>query len=192
MDDRGFHKLKALIEALLFVAPAPLSIRRICEVTDVQEKETVKIALNMLSREMARADRGLELVQVAGGWRIQTKRDFANKIRALRQGPPQRLSRAGLETLAIIAYRQPVTRAEIEQARGVDSSGTIRHLLDKRLIRIAGRKDVPGRPLLYGTTRRFLEVFQLNDLNTLPSCSELKPAGENRQRFLFEQSEKEQ
>ncbi len=189
MDEKVPGELKALLEALLFASPSPLSTKRICEIVSTVDSAQVRHTLSVLRREMSQSNRGIELVRAAGGWRIQTKPEFKDKVRMLVQKPPQRLSRAALETLAVIAYKQPVTRVEIEQARGVDSSATIRYLLDKRLIRIIGRKDVPGRPLIYGTTKRFLEVFQLNDLSALPSHRELKPAGNERQARLFDLNE---
>jgi len=184
MEGKDPGELQGAVEALLFASPAPLSVRRICEIIPWADREGVKDAISLLARKMNQPGRGIELVEAAGGWRIQTRARFAEYVRMLRQRPAQRLSRAALETLAIIAYRQPVTRAEIEKTRGVDSSGTIRFLLEKRLIRITGRKDVPGRPLIYGTTRRFLEVFQLRDLKALPSRNELGDEKE-RQRPLF-------
>ncbi len=184
MEGKDPGELQGAVEALLFASPAPLSVRRICEIIPWADREGVRDAISLLARKMNQPGRGIELVEAAGGWRIQTRAGFAEYVRMLRQRPAQRLSRAALETLAIIAYRQPVTRAEIEKTRGVDSSGTIRFLLEKRLIRITGRKDVPGRPLIYGTTRRFLEVFQLRDLKALPSRNELGDEKE-RQRPLF-------
>ncbi len=186
MGEKVQGEVQAKIEALLFVSPAPLTLKRMCEIISGVEKDEVREILDKLKKETSRPDRGVELVETAGGWRLQTKAKFRQEVQRLRQRAPQRLSRAALETLAIIAYKQPVTRAEIEQARGVDSSGTIRYLLDKRLIRIIGRKDVPGRPLLYGTTKFFLEVFQLKDLSALPSHRELKAPGQGQQIPLFE------
>ena len=191
MEEKDRPDLKAVIEALLFAAPAPLSIRRIHEIVPGVERARIKEAILLLAHEMMHGERGIELVEAAGGWRIQTRPRFKRYVHMLCQRPPYRLSRAALETLAVIAYRQPVTRAEIEQTRGVDSSGTLRYLLDKKLIRITGRKDVPGRPLIYGTTRRFLEVFQLRDLSALPSHKELKPAEGPAQIPLFELPEPE-
>ncbi len=185
MNGKDPGELKGAVEALLFASPAPLTPKRICQLMPGADRDVVKEAISLLARDINQPGRGIELVETAGGWRIQTRPEFADKIRLLRRKPAQRLSRAALETLAIIAYRQPVTRAEIEKTRGVDSSGTIRFLLEKRLIRITGRKDVPGRPLIYGTTRRFLEVFQLRDLKALPSQKELGP-GKELQRRLFE------
>jgi len=192
MEEKAAGDLKAVLEALLFAAPAPLAIKRICEIVPLAEKGQVKETLSVLAREMARPGRGIELVEVAGGWRIQTRPAFRKQVLLLRQRSAHRLSRASLETLAVIAYKQPVTRAEIEQARGDDSSGTIRYLLDRKLIRITGRKDLPGRPLIYGTTRHFLEVFQLRSLTDLPSHRELRSEGRERQIPLFDLTEPDQ
>ncbi len=186
MERQDLDNLKAAVEALLFAASAPLSIRRICEILGLADRARVKQALSFLADDMARPSRGVELVEVAGGWRMQTRPDFAQILMKLRQGSPaRRLSQAAMETLAVIAYRQPVTRAEIEQARGVDSIGTIRNLIDRKLVRIAGRKNIPGNPLLYRTTRHFLEVFQLKHIGDLPSYEELNPSGSERQAALF-------
>ncbi|MFN3535201.1 MAG: SMC-Scp complex subunit ScpB, partial [Desulfatiglandales bacterium] len=115
------------------------------------------------------------LVEVAGGFQFRTKEEFSVFIQRLYRSSPYRLSEAALETLAIIAYRQPISRGEIEELRGVDVSHILKVLLEKGLVRVAGRKEVPGRPLLYGTTKRFLEVFGLKDISHLPQIEELAP-----------------
>jgi segregation and condensation protein B len=174
MGDLPPEDLTALVEALIFVSPGPISLRKMCEIIPEAGKREIRLALDSLAERLnSDSSRGIELVEAAGGWRFQTRQAYRPWIQRLRQNAPQKLSRASMETLALIVYRQPVTRSEIEQVRGVDSAGPIRHLLKKRLITITGRKPVPGRPLLYGTTRHFLEVFQLKDLNALPSHEEL-------------------
>ena len=166
--------LTALVEALIFVSPDAISIERLCKIIPEAGRREIRQSLDSLAERInSDGSRGIELVEAAGGWRLQTRQAWRPWIQRLRQKAPQRLSRASLETLALIAYRQPVTRSEIEQVRGVDSVAPIRHLLRKRLITITGRKPVPGRPLLYGTTGRFLKVFQLKDLDALPSHEEL-------------------
>ncbi len=181
-------KLTAIVEAVLFCSDHPVPVRRLCELIPEAERRQIIEALEALRYRYSGQDRGIELVEAAGGWRLQTKADYALWIQRAAKRSPERLSRAAMETLAAIAYHQPVTRAEIERLRGVDSSGTIRGLLDRKLIRIAGRKDVPGRPLLYATTRRFLELFQLENLDSLPTIRELKEfskASEDQQLPLF-------
>ncbi len=165
--------LKAIIEAVLFTAGGPLTLSSLCKHLPEYSRAEIKTALKELTRDYDAKSRGMELVQVAGGYRLQTRRELKKWILRLKRVPPLRLSKASLETLALIAYRQPATRAEIEEIRGVDSSGTLRFLLEKKLIRISGRKSVPGRPLLYQTTRHFLQIFQLDDLSSMPTIKEL-------------------
>jgi len=164
-------ELKRIVEALLFVSDAPLKLERLIEITG-GERAQVKQALEQLSGEMQEGGRGIQLAEVAGGFQLRSKPECAEWIRMLGSTRPFRFSRAALESLAIIAYRQPITRAEIDYLRGVDSGGVVKTLLDKRLIRILGKKDVPGRPLIYGTTREFLELFGLHDLSALPTLKE--------------------
>ena len=129
-------------------------------------------SLQELTGLYAQKESGLQLEEVAEGFQFRTRPESADYIQKLIHSRPYRFSRAALETLAIIAYRQPVTRAEVEYLRGVDSGGVFKTLLEKQLIRILGKKDVPGRPLIYGTTREFLEFFGLRDLSTLPTLKE--------------------
>ncbi len=166
--------LTAVVEALLFAAARPLTVAELAEAAEADSREEVRHALTLLAERLQATGSALELVEVAGGWRLQTRPPFAPWIKRLLRRAPRRMSRAALETLALIAYRQPITRAEIEAVRGVDSSGTIRFLLDQGLVRMAGRKEAVGRPILYATTRRFLELFQLKDLKELPSPRELE------------------
>ncbi|MEJ2200528.1 MAG: SMC-Scp complex subunit ScpB [Desulfuromonadaceae bacterium] len=164
--------LKPIIEALIFVSEAPVTLAQIAEVLD-EEKNRVLPLLRQLSEEYAAAGRGILLEQVAGGYQFRTRPEYAEWVRRLSRNKPFRFSRAALETLAIIAYRQPIIRAEIEYLRGVDSGGVLKTLLDKRLVRILGKKDVPGRPMIYGTSKEFLEFFGLKDLAGLPTLKEL-------------------
>ena len=163
--------LKALIEGLLLVADGPVRPDRIALLLEIEERQA-KTLLQELQQDYERGRRGFALALVDGGFQLRTRPEHAEWIRAFRKSRPFRFSRAALETLAIVAYRQPVTRAEIDYLRGVDSGGVIRTLLDKRLIRILGKKDVPGKPLIYGTSREFLELFGLNDLTGLPTLKE--------------------
>ena len=164
----------AAAEAVLFAAGRPVSMRNLCSALDEFDPSQVRAALQALSARYDRPGCGIELAEVAGGYVVRTKPSQKRFVIKARQKSPARLSRAAMETLALVAYKQPVTRAEIEAIRGVDSSGTLRFLMERRLVRIQGRKDVPGRPLLYGTTRYFLELFQLKDLKSLPDSTELK------------------
>lgn len=162
---------KPIIEALLFVSDSPLKIEQIVEVLDVERPVVVPL-LRQLSSEYASAGRGILLEETAGGYQFRTRPEYAEWVRRLSRNKPFRFSRAALETLAIIAYRQPIIRAEIEYLRGVDSGGVLKTLLDKHLVRILGKKDVPGRPMIYGTSRDFLELFGLKDLSGLPTLKE--------------------
>lgn len=167
-------EIRAVLEALLFVAPEPLSVDRMAELFDGVAREEVSEALIEVRDELEVRDSGLLLVEVAGGWQMVTRPQYAAWVRRLLSKAPARLSRAGLETLAIIAYRQPITRAEVEQVRGVDCGGSIKTLLERRLVRMLGRMDVAGRPIMYGTTQEFLQYFGLKDLGQLPSLKEFQ------------------
>jgi segregation and condensation protein B len=166
------QEIKPIVESLLFAAGAPVSLRRLAEVIGVAQAE-IKPALVLLQADYAAPGRGIALAEVAGGYQLRTVADYVEYVKTLIREKPNRLSRAALETLAIIAYRQPITKAEIEVVRGVDADGVLNSLLTKKLIRVLGRKDVPGRPWVYGTTPQFLELFGLNDLNSLPPLPEI-------------------
>jgi segregation and condensation protein B len=165
---------KAIIEALVFAAEMPLSVERIAEILTGTEKAAVSVALQELARDYEEREGGIQLQSVAGGYQFRTRADLSAWVKKLRTVRPPGLTPAALETLAIIAYRQPVVKADIDRFRGVDTAGSLRGLLEKKLARIVGRKDVPGKPILYGTTRKFLEVFNLQDLSALPTLRELK------------------
>jgi segregation and condensation protein B len=166
--------IKSIIESLLFVADGPLTIQRLGEVLEGVEKEDVRLTLDELQAELENSRRGVRLVEVAGGYQLRTAKVNADWVKKFLGGRPPRMGRATLETLAIIAYRQPITRAEIEAIRGVDVDGVINTLLDRSLIRAVARKDVPGRPFLYGTTPEFLQLFNLKDLTHLPTLKEME------------------
>jgi segregation and condensation protein B len=171
--DEDLGRLPALLESLLFAAAAPVPVARLVEALDGPGRAEVVRALEQLAAHYEREGRGLRLAQVAGGWQLRTPAEHGPWVRRLLRERPPRLSRPMLETLAIIAYRQPCTRVEIEAVRGVDADAVLSTLLERRLIRIAGRKEAPGRPLLYTTTRDFLEVFGLPDLGALPPLRDL-------------------
>jgi segregation and condensation protein B len=166
--------IRSIIESLLFVADGPLTIQRLGEVLEGAEKEDVRPILDELQAELENGRRGVRLVEVAGGYQLRTAKVNADWVKKFLGGRPARMGRATLETLAIIAYRQPITRAEIEAIRGVDVDGVINTLLDRSLIRAVARKDVPGRPFLYGTTPEFLQLFNLKDLTHLPTLKEME------------------
>jgi len=167
-------RLKGILEALIFCSESPLSLERMVSLVDGADRREVKRAVEELVLEYRNRQGGLEIVEVAGGFQVRTRPEFAAWVAKLRQQKPARLSRAALEALAIVAYRQPVTRAEIEAIRGVDCAAAIGSLLEKRLVRIVGRKEVPGRPILYGTTQEFLELFGLKNLKSLPTLREIE------------------
>jgi segregation and condensation protein B len=166
--------LMPVLEALLFAAGEPLSLEEMQAAVPEEERTAVEPALRLLERAYDDA-RGLQILRVAGGYRMATRSAFDRYIRALfRQRNRHRLGRAALETLAIVAYRQPVTGPEISEIRGKDSSAVLKGLLEKRLLRITGRKRVVGKPFLYGTTRQFLMHFGLNSLDDLPEMTEFE------------------
>lgn len=164
---------KRIVEALILAAGEPLTAARLAQaVPRLTPARARELALE-LRADYEREGRGFELAEVAGGFQLRTRPELAEFVQRLEQERPARLSRAALETLAVIAYRQPATRAEVEHVRGVDCGPVMRSLLERHLVRIAGHREVPGRPMLYGTTRRFLEVFGLASLEDLPSLRDL-------------------
>ncbi len=166
-------EIRAVLEALIFASPQPITAREITHVMGGVPKDAWQAALAELAADYARDGRGLQLVEVAGGWQITTRPEYNDWVRELLDPKtPTRLSIQALETLAVVAYKQPVTLPEIIDLRGVKSGGVIKTLLEKRLIRIVGRKEVVGRPMLYGTTKQFLLHFGLKDLAELPRIEE--------------------
>jgi len=165
--------VKSIVESLLFVADGPQTLQRFGEVLDGVDKETIQAVLKELQAECETQRRGVRLVEVAGGYQLRTAKVNADWVKKFLGGRPARMGKATLETLAIIAYRQPITKAEIEAIRGVDVDGVITTLLERNLIRAVARKDIPGRPFLYGTTPEFLQLFNLKDLTHLPTLKEI-------------------
>lgn len=178
-------RLKAILESLLFAAGGPVTLAQLVTVLETVPRDTIRLVLADLASAYMANGRGLVLEEVANGYQLRTAKEHAFYVRKLLAAKPPRLSRPLLETLAIIAYRQPVTRPEIEQLRGVDCGGVIDTLIERRLIKIGGRKEAPGRPLVYATTAEFLEVFSLKDIGSLPDLEEFQAIDE--QRALFEQ-----
>jgi segregation and condensation protein B len=167
------ERLVAIVESVLFAAGEPLTLARLADAVPGPSRAELRGALAALAERGAREGRGVRLMEVAGGYQLRTAPEYAQWVRRLFQQKPWRLTRATLETLAIVAYKQPITRAEIEAIRGVDVDSVLASLLSRKLVRIVGRKEVVGRPLIYGTTRQFLEVFGLRDLGSLPALSEV-------------------
>ena len=177
MTNQTETDLSSVLEAILFAAERPLSLIELSEVIRTVEEvtiepESIQALLEGVRAKLEAEGRGFDLVPVAGGWEFRTRATYADYVHVLFKRKPQRLHRAGLEVLAIIAYRQPVTRPEIDDIRGVDSSNTLRQLLERNLIRILGKSDEVGRPLIYGTTPDFLSFFGMQALSELPTLRE--------------------
>lgn len=169
-------QLKAIVEALIFASPDPLTMKALAKVLDGESPEALAIAVASLEQDYA-GEGGLQLVQVAGGYQIVTRPDLHEWVRRLfHERTTQKLSVAALETLAVIAYKQPITAAEIAEVRGVNTSGVLGTLIDRKLVKIVGRKQVVGRPFMYATTREFLNRFGLRDLNDLPKVEDMADA----------------
>jgi len=170
-DERA--QRKRILEALLFVSDKPLSADTISKAAEMKHSE-IKELFEDLRSDYSERNSAVTVVEIAGGYQMVTDPDLAPWVRRLKNiNQASKLSQASLETLAIIAYKQPITKVEIDQLRGVNSEGAVRGLLEKRLIKILGKKDVPGRPFLYGTSREFLQYFGLNSLVELPPIADL-------------------
>ncbi len=174
------NEQRRVVEALILASPEPISAARLAEIVPGCKPGDAKDLVNELNTQYQEQDRSFEVWEVAGGYQIRTRAEFSGYLQQLQKHRPLRLSRAALDTLSIVAYKQPATRAEIEEIRGVDAGAVLKGLLDRRLVRIAGQREVPGRPMLYGTTRRFLEVFGLDSLKALPNLRELKDLADQR------------
>jgi segregation and condensation protein B len=169
------EKLKLVIEALLFASDSPLAVRELEELLESVPKGGILKAIEELSQDYDARPNAFKIMQVAGGFQVCTREEYSSWLEKLKRSRrTTRLSRAALETAAIIAYKQPVTKVVIEEIRGVDSTATLHTLLERGLVTIKGRAPSVGRPLLYGTTRQFLLHFGLNELEELPKLSELK------------------
>lgn len=167
-------ELVALVEALIFVSDEPLSVKLLAEVLD-EDRESVQAAVEELKSEYEERESGLQIRDIAGGWQIATRTEFHDEVRRyLKTRPSAKLSLAALETLAVIAYKQPVTVPEILEIRGVQSASAIKTLLDKKLITAKGRKETVGKPMMYGTSKDFLIQFGLKDLSELPSIEDFE------------------
>ncbi len=165
---------RSIAEALILASPEPIPPARLAKLIPRCTPSKAQILVDELNAEYVAQQRAFEICEVAGGYQMRTHSEFASYLRQLRNARPLRLSDAALETLAIVAYRQPVTRAEVENVRGVDAGPVMRNLLERKLVKLAGHREVPGRPMLYATTKRFLELFGLAQLEDLPTLRELE------------------
>jgi segregation and condensation protein B len=165
--------LKSIVESLIFVSDVPLTLDRLCSVLEEHDRGEIRAALDSLRDDYGR-ERGIFLDEVAGGYQFRSRPENADYLRRLTRSKTVKFSQSALETLAIIAYRQPITRAEVEYLRGVDCGGVLKTLLEKKLLKILGKKDIPGKPLIYGTSRDFLELFNLKNLASLPTLKEIQ------------------
>ncbi|MFH0985522.1 MAG: SMC-Scp complex subunit ScpB [Candidatus Omnitrophota bacterium] len=168
-------KAKLVVEALIFASSKPLTPAEIRKVTKVLTVSQIEKIVAELKEDYQKTERCFELLEIAGGYELSTKREFAPWILRIElQRKARQATQSALETLAILAYKQPLTRAEIEALRGVDTSGVLNTLMEKNFIKIVGKKEVPGRPFMYGTTEKFLEHFGLKELRDLPSIDEIR------------------
>jgi segregation and condensation protein B len=166
-------ELKSIVEALIFASPEPVTVKTLAKLLDTEPKEEIVAAIEALKQDYERPG-GLTLVEVAGGYQIVTRMELHEWVRRLfHERTTQKLSVASLETLAVIAYKQPVTAPEISEIRGVNTVGVLGTLVERHLVKVVGRKPVVGRPFLYGTTREFLDRFGLNDLADLPKVEDM-------------------
>jgi segregation and condensation protein B len=176
-----------VLEAMFFAAEKPLDLRALEETTQFP-REVLQAALTELQAIYAPGSGGVALVDLGGRWQLRTEPQVGAYVRRMLQVKPLRLTRAALETLSIIAYRQPITRPEMEDLRGVDCGAVTKALLERKLIRILGKKDEPGRPLLFGTTKEFLELFNLRDLTQLPTLREFQELSEESRKIVEDES----
>jgi segregation and condensation protein B len=177
------ERARTLVEALLFLAERPLPVEAIRQATGL-DVARIRKALDELAGHFREGVSGIVLHEVANGWQLRTSPDTSEFARRFLRMKPQRLTRAALETLAIVAYRQPATRPEVEEIRGVDSGAVMKALLERKLLKILGKKEEPGRPILYGTTREFLEFFALKDLASMPTLREFHELSEEHREIV--------
>ena len=172
MDEK---EIKAIIEALIFVSGEPITLNRLKDVIEGVDKKSLERLASELKDEFNKEYRGLQLVEIANGYQLTTRSEYANWVKKLNKiKVSTKLSKPAMETLAIIAYKQPIIKPEVEKIRGVDSGGVIKTLLERKLIKIIGRMDIVGKPMMYGTTPEFLQYFGLKDLTDLPTLKEFQ------------------
>ncbi|GJQ59969.1 MAG: SMC-Scp complex subunit ScpB [Candidatus Scalindua sp. AMX11] len=175
MENKSFEEIKRIVEALLFAVHEPISIRKMVEIIEGSDQKQIKEAISQLCQEYDSYDRAFQIEEIANGFQLLSRPEYHEWVsKLIKKSSDAKLSQSSLETLAIIAYKQPIIRAEIEAIRGVQSGQIIRTLIEKDLVKIAGRDEVLGRPLLYGTTKKFLEHFSLNSIKDLPKVEELE------------------
>jgi len=167
--------IKPILESLFFISDSPIRLETLVEILPESNKEAILEGIRQIQAEYEDSSKGIELTEIAGGYQFRTKPSWAGWVNRLKKARAVKLSQAALETLAIVAYRQPIIRPAIEEIRGVDSGSVLHTLLEKGLIKTMGRKDLPGRPIVYGTTKTFLELFSLNTLSDLPTLKEIQP-----------------
>ncbi|MBN1573080.1 MAG: SMC-Scp complex subunit ScpB [Deltaproteobacteria bacterium] len=188
------EKLIGIVEALIFASEKPLRIDDIKRVLPEAQHKEIRDAIDDLKKIYDEGSGGIFIAEVARGFQFRTRPEFAPFVKEMLDSRPKKLSRAAMETLSIIAYRQPIIRSDIERIRGVDCGGVVKVLLDRKLIKILGKRDVIGKPIIYGTTQEFLETFGLKDLKSLPTLKEtgdLFTEGEieEQKEFLFPDEE---
>jgi segregation and condensation protein B len=179
------EEFKPIVDALIFASDTPLGIQKIKQIIEeVSRKQVsakdIREIIGEINRDNKAQQRGFYLQEVAGGYQFRTRPNYASWIKKLKKSKLFRLTQSTMETLAIIAYKQPITRAEIEKIRGVDSGGIIKNLLERNIIKVMGRKNIPGRPFLLGTTKKFLEMFGLEKLSDMPSLKEFENLDQSR------------
>lgn len=179
MTNTPGNRLKSILESLFLVSDHPISLKQFKEILDEFSEKQIREAIDGMRKNMASEESGIALAEVAGGYQFRTKPENSPWIFKLNKTKPTRLSRAALETLSIVAYKQPITRPEIDEIRGVDSGPVLKNLLERNLLRILGKREEPGQPLIYGTTKEFLSFFGLRDLSGLPSLREYTELGQD-------------
>jgi segregation and condensation protein B len=179
------NNLKNIIEALLFASDTPLTLQKIKEILELDSTKDIRKGLDELEQHYVNSDSAMKIIEVAGGFQIVSREDYASYVLKLYKGrQASRLTQRALETLAIIAYKQPITKHEIENIRGVNVDGVVKTLLERNLVSIEGRQKAPGNPLLYGTTKYFLEYFGLKNLDALPKLKEIDELLKDDDKFL--------
>jgi segregation and condensation protein B len=172
MDD---FDVRPILESLFFVSDSPIRLEVLVEILPESNKEDILEGIRRIQAEYGDPSKGIELAEIAGGYQFRTKPGWAGWVNRLKKAKAVKLSQAALETLAIVAYRQPVIRPTIEEIRGVDSGSVLHTLMERGLIKMMGRRDLPGRPIVYGTSKAFLELFSLSSLSDLPKLQEIQP-----------------
>lgn len=189
MDMSSNNYVKGVIEAILFTSEKPVMLEQIKEIVEGVDTTDIREIINFLQKDYQENKKGMVIVEIAGGYQMLTNSEYALYVKKFYHSRhKEKLSKPALETLAIIAYKQPVSRLDIELIRGVNSDGVVVHLLSKELIKIAGRKDVPGRPFLYGTTKQFLEYFGLKSLEDLPKLEDFSSLQQNVQEATTQEA----